>query len=80
MTISGLLDEARCVLDGRFEGCINGYVTVVKLDLEAREVIKRLPTCRPQKLQQRRLWPPARIAVAHGISRPDILKRGLLLP
>ena len=36
---------------GNFEGSVNWYVTTVKLDLEARGVIKRVPNSRPQLLR-----------------------------
>ncbi len=35
-------------VNGNFEGSVNWYVTTVKLDLEARGVIKRVPNSRPQ--------------------------------
>jgi hypothetical protein len=35
-------------VDGNFEGSVTWYVTTVKLDLEARGVIKRVPNSRPQ--------------------------------
>jgi hypothetical protein len=35
-------------VNGNFEGSVNWYVTTVKLDLEARGVIKRVPHSRPQ--------------------------------
>ncbi len=35
-------------VNGSFEGSVNWYVTTVKLDLEARGVIKRVPNSRPQ--------------------------------
>jgi hypothetical protein len=33
---------------GNFEGSVTWYVTAVKLDLEARGVVKRVPNSRPQ--------------------------------
>jgi hypothetical protein len=33
---------------GKFEGSVTWYVTTVKLDLEARGQIKRVPNSRPQ--------------------------------
>lgn len=33
---------------GKFEGSVTWYVTTVKLDLEARGKIKRVPNSRPQ--------------------------------
>ena len=35
-------------VDGTFEGSVMWYVTTVKLDLEARGEIKRVPNSRPQ--------------------------------
>ncbi len=35
-------------VNGSFEGSVTWYVTTVKLDLEARGVIKRVPNSRPQ--------------------------------
>ncbi len=35
-------------VDGNFEGSVTWYVTTVKLDLEARGVVKRVPNSRPQ--------------------------------
>lgn len=35
-------------VNGKFEGSVMWYVTTVKLDLEARGEIKRVPNSRPQ--------------------------------
>jgi hypothetical protein len=35
-------------INGDFEGSVMWYVTTVKLDLEARGVVKRVPNSRPQ--------------------------------
>ena len=35
-------------VNGNFEGSVTWYVTTVKLDLEARGKIKRVPNSRPQ--------------------------------
>jgi len=35
-------------VNGTFEGSVNWYVTTVKLDLEARGTVKRVPNSRPQ--------------------------------
>jgi uncharacterized protein DUF6958 len=35
-------------VNGNFEGSVTWYVTTVKLDLEARGLIKRVPHSRPQ--------------------------------
>ena len=41
MTFYGLNDEVGHQLEGNFEGSIGWYYTTVKLDLEARGMIKR---------------------------------------
>ena len=38
-------------LTGHFEGSIGFYFTTVKLDLEARDIIARIPGSKPQKLR-----------------------------
>jgi len=38
-------------VNGNFEGSVTWYVTTVKLDLEARGVIKRVHNSRPQLLR-----------------------------
>ena len=38
-------------LGGNFDGSIGRYYTTVKLDLEARGVIERVPGSRPQRLR-----------------------------
>jgi hypothetical protein len=38
-------------LRGKFEGSITWYVTTVKLDLEARNVIRRVPKTNPPQLR-----------------------------
>ena len=35
-------------VNGNFEGSVTWYVTTVKLDLEARGLVKRVPGSRPQ--------------------------------
>ena len=35
-------------VNGKFEGSVMWYVTTVKLDLEARGTVKRVPNSRPQ--------------------------------
>ena len=44
-------DMANCVresLQDKFDGSINWYVEVIKLDLEAKHIIKRISETRPQ--------------------------------
>lgn len=50
-TYSELAATIRGKLKGRFEGSVTWYVTVVKLDLEARGVLVRIPKTRPVKLR-----------------------------
>lgn len=51
MTFTDLTDDVRRNLESTFEGSINWYVTTVKLDLEARGEIKRIPNRTPQRLR-----------------------------
>ncbi|MGZ9235383.1 MAG: DUF6958 family protein [Anaerolineales bacterium] len=48
ITFMRLSREVEKEVNGNFEGSINWYVTTVKLDLEARGEIKRVPNSRPQ--------------------------------
>ncbi len=50
-TFSGLNDVVGTRLDGRFDGSIGWYFTTVKLDLEARGIIERIPNSSPQRLR-----------------------------
>lgn len=38
-------------LKGSFDGSVAWYVEVVKLDLEARKMIERVPGTRPQQIR-----------------------------
>jgi hypothetical protein len=40
-------------LRGRFEGSISWYFTTVKLDLEARGILERVPGKRPQRIRRK---------------------------
>lgn len=51
MTFRDLTSEVRRKLEGTFYGSISWYVTTVKLDLEARHIIERIPHRRPQQLR-----------------------------
>ena len=48
MTFMKLSRAVEKQVNGNFEGSVTWYVTTVKLDLEARGVIKRVPHSRPQ--------------------------------
>ncbi len=50
-TFSGLEKEVNARLDGNFDGSISWYFTTVKLDLEARQVLERVPGTRPQQIR-----------------------------
>ena len=51
MTLKELTEEVRRRLEGSFDGSVSWYVTTVKLDLEARGVIERIPSSTPQRLR-----------------------------
>ena len=48
MTFMNLSRTIEKEVNGNFEGSVTWYVTTVKLDLEARGQIKRVPNSRPQ--------------------------------
>ncbi|MDX1416651.1 MAG: hypothetical protein R3293_20795 [Candidatus Promineifilaceae bacterium] len=47
-----LADAVDQELEGNFVGSIPWYVTTVKLDLEARGIIERVPKSSPQRLRR----------------------------
>jgi hypothetical protein len=51
MTFTELANAANRRLEGKFYGSVTWYVTTVKLDLEARQVIQRVPKTSPQRLR-----------------------------
>jgi hypothetical protein len=51
ITFKALTEDVKHRLKGQFEGSVSWYVTTVKLDLEARGVIERIPGSRPQRLR-----------------------------
>jgi hypothetical protein len=51
LTFRELMEQVGQALEGKFEGSIGCYVTTVKLDLEARGTIERLPGASPQQLR-----------------------------
>ena len=48
LTFMKLAREVEKEVNGNFDGSVTWYVTTVKLDLEARGEIKRVPNSRPQ--------------------------------
>jgi len=48
MTFRNLTRAVEKEVNGNFEGSVMWYVTTVKLDLEARGLMKRVPGSRPQ--------------------------------
>ena len=48
ITFMKLSREVEKEVNGNFEGSVTWYVTTVKLDLEARGEVKRVPNSRPQ--------------------------------
>ena len=51
MTFMNLSRAVEKEVNGNFEGSVMWYVTTVKLDLEARGVVKRVPNSRPQLIR-----------------------------
>jgi len=51
MSFTDLLQAVTEKLQGSFDGSVSWYVTTVKLDLEARHLIARVPDSRPQRLE-----------------------------
>ena len=49
MTFTEISNSANKKLKGKFKGSIPWYLETVKLDLEMRKVIQRIPKTRPQK-------------------------------
>lgn len=44
---------AKDLLKSKFEGSVPWYVVTVKLDLEARGIIERIPNSSPQKIRKK---------------------------
>jgi hypothetical protein len=51
ITFKELTKDVQRRLSGQFEGSISWYVTTIKLDLKARNVIERIPKSKPQRLR-----------------------------
>ena len=50
VTLAELNSLVEADLGGKFDGKIGWYLMAVKLDLEAREIIKKVPNKTPQRL------------------------------
>jgi hypothetical protein len=50
ITFQELTRAVRARVQDRFEGSVTWYVTTVKLDLEARGLLQRVPGSRPQRI------------------------------
>ena len=51
MTFAGLNNAVSRKLEGKFDGSIGWYFTTVKLDLEARNELMRIPKSSPQRIR-----------------------------
>jgi hypothetical protein len=51
LTFTDLATMVEAQLRGQFDGSVMWYYTTVKLDLEARKMIKRVPNSSPQRLR-----------------------------
>ena len=51
LTYQELLTEVESQLTGKFDGSINWYTTNIKLDLEAKNVIERVPDTKPHRVR-----------------------------
>jgi hypothetical protein len=51
MAFKDLPKAVRKKLEGKFEGKITWYVVTVKLDLEARGIVERIPKKSPQRIR-----------------------------
>lgn len=50
-TLDDLVKSAEEILRGQFEGKVIWYVVTVKLDLEARKIIERIPKTSPHRVR-----------------------------
>ena len=50
MTFTRLVEDVRQRIGSDFQGSISWYVVSVKLDLEARGILKRVPGTKPQQI------------------------------
>jgi hypothetical protein len=49
--LQAVREDVQNELQGRFDGSVSWYFTTVKLDLEARGILKRVPGKRPQRIK-----------------------------
>jgi hypothetical protein len=75
MTFEGLRDAVEGRLRGRFAGSVSWYYTTVKLDLEARRLIERVPRSRPQRIRLTRTASTPRGAARSATPRPPAQRR-----
>jgi len=50
-TFTALMADVEVPLNGKFDGSIGWYTTTVKLDLETRGEIERVPGSKPQRIR-----------------------------
>lgn len=50
ITFEELAEEVVALLEKKFQGSVLWYYTTVKLDLEARKMIRRIPGSKPQQI------------------------------
>ncbi len=51
LTLKELFAAVGKKLKGKFDGSISWYTTVIKLDLEARKMIERVPKTKPHRVR-----------------------------
>jgi hypothetical protein len=51
LTFSQLAEAVECELTGKFDGSMTWDITTVKLDLEAKGIIQRIPKTIPHRLR-----------------------------
>lgn len=51
LTLKELFAAVGKKLKGKFDGSISWYTTVIKLDLEARKLIERVPKSKPHRVR-----------------------------
>lgn len=51
VTMTELMESTNQILEGGFDGSISWYTTAVKLDMEAKGEIERVPKAKPQRIR-----------------------------